>query len=147
MISRNEYLYTKLKASKMRDSLFDFENKGETYPLWIKYQALPHLVKQTLDLEWDNYYQRAHLSYYGLMFNLARTAFKQNDIILLKSLIEQARTSEYTPLPKPSSIDPTELKTKMNRYFEYRHDAEQLDKIIEEYAPIYESKKKDDFTL
>lgn len=135
MISRPEYLYLKSRSEKIGNQLFDFEYKSELYQMWTKYINLSEDEKVKLHNAWNNYYKQAHDGYYGQMF---RKAGKVNQ---LKEVIKEMYEANVPYIKTPSTLDPNELVIKMRRYFELKNKFNVYKDTLEEYAPVYESKR------
>lgn len=127
----------------MEDRIFEFEAANPTYLAWETYVSMSDTDKQELGKKWNDYYQSCENSYFGLIFRLATTAFKQKDIQMLNSLGEQARNSKTPKITPPSTYDPEELEKKMQAYFQYKHELTRLKTDIWEHEPAFETKKDD----
>lgn len=129
----------------MENHIFEFENDSSKYPeyaAWTRFQSLDFFGQDKLRKEWDSYYAACKVSYFGLMFDIAKIAYNQKDNEMLKSLIKQVKESKAKGVPKPSTYDPSELERKMHAYFEFKHETQVMKAEIGEYEPVYEAKRQ-----
>lgn len=140
MISRFEFLYIKEKIKKIENILFEYEMKSEVYRAWDRYIHLTAQEKEEIENKWNNYYQNCKNSFWGKAFFYLKEKFFS--FVLIKKTIDilrdLANKRNIKPLPKPDSIDPFELKTKINSYYRLKSELNGLKKIYEEYSGVYE---------
>ncbi len=141
MISRAEYLYLKSRSEKIGNQLFDCEYKSELYQMWTKYMNLSEDEKVKLKNAWNNYYKQAHDGYYGQMFRKAGRAAEDGKVNQLKEVVREMNEANVPYIKTHSTLDPDELVIKMRRYFELKNKLKELKDALEEYAPVYESKR------
>lgn len=144
MISRNEFLYTRIKLEELKETMSDIEFKSETYSKWAKWLKLPQDEKDKLENSWNEYYKKCADSPWGRCFFEARSAFKKG--IATKKVIEERMSQvEETPkIPMPSSIDPALLLIEVRPYFAISSKVRELQKTYDEYKGVYEKKDESD---
>jgi len=138
MISRFEYLYTKSQIQKISNFLFKYELENGTYKEWDRFIHYNDQERAEMESEWDNYYKSCAESYWGKVFWGLYKFFRLNQLIkpeIQKALIGDTRIGF---VKKPDSVDPTEIRSKMSSYFALKSKLEQLRKLQEEYAPVYD---------
>lgn len=155
MLTRYEYLYTKNKAKKLSDKLFEFENGRmwdekkkefkdvDTYKKYLIYVNYSEKEKNELKDKWNAYYQECAKSPYGKIFWAMKPLYFLKDIPAIKELAKKAKELfGVAPIKKPSSVDPFELLMSIASYHTLRYELKVLNDIVDEYQPIYE--KSDD---
>jgi hypothetical protein len=140
MITRHEYLYAKHKASDLTLKIAAFEANSEIYAMYEKWLMMSSGDKNNLIAQWDQYYEDSRNGYYGLMFSLAKTAFKQNDIKMVKSLGAQVGNSTYPLRKTPSSFDPRDFHMKMSGYFAAKQKQKEYQSMIGEFQHVFETR-------
>lgn len=164
MISRAEYLYTKSKMEKLSQVLFNFEMNSSTYKEWMTWiNGGAGLDGKTLSMraksiqEWNEYYKQAAEGYYGKAFFGLKKDFvdligstddkaKEDKITALRAKIKEMDESNIPYLRKPTSIEPTSFyqDPKLLEYINLKEKYLTMKQLVEEYQPVYESKKGDD---
>lgn len=145
-MTKTEYFETKVKCKKLKSQVQDFElgfkpfDEEKLYDVWKKYQALSEPQKQALRRQWDEYYEAARGGYFGQKAREASQLMKSGQTEKLKELVAEVKYTD-NKLKKPSSIDPDELERKMWPYFNAITTVKKWDELLEQYAPLYESKK------
>lgn len=144
MISRNEFLYTKIKLDKIKDMIWDNEMKSDIYKKWEKYKSLSESEKAALKEKWDAYYQKCAESPYGILFFGLRKDFMTGTGIklLIEQKIKEIEDLNIPAVPQPSSMDPEILEIKMGSHFKLLAKKRELETIYEEYKGVYEAKKE-----
>ena len=145
MISRFEWLYIRSRIEKIKNILFTFEmdQKG-LYSKWQKYIDLPQQRKEKLSRQWDQYYRNCAESPSGKLFWSVYKDFKLGNFSKAKEKAKSAREvyDNSSRVPKPSSLDPEELRRKMDRYFRMKSTLSELEHIYKEYLSVYGKQKE-----
>lgn len=155
MLTRYEYLYTKNKAKKLNDKLFDFKNgrvwdekkkefqEVDTYKKYLIYAGYPESKKQELKEKWNAYYKKCAESPYGKIFWAMKSLYFIKDMEGIKKLVKKSKELiDVTPITKPSSIDPFELLMQISSYNLLKYELKILNDLIDEYSPIYEKQSE-----
>lgn len=140
----------KAKLAKMEDILFEFENGTGAYEgdrifdMYLAVKAMTNEERIAWEMEWENYYNSAKNGYSGLMLGLTAQALKEDDTVMVKSLVQQtkdhyAREGSQAP---PRYIDPETMASRMQDYFTYEKKVKTMRQTIEDNRHIHEKKAK-----
>lgn len=141
MISRYEWLYTKVQIDKLSNLIFSFENEQTSlYKKWEKYMHMNDQERELLDAQWNEYYKKCREEEYGKLFFSVKDAFKRNDKKLLQQIIDKSKSMTVSYNRQPSSIDPNELVHKIQPYFMMKNELSKLEFLYKEYAEVYQPK-------
>ena len=140
----------KTKLAKMEDILFEFENGTGAYEgdrifdMYLAVKDMPEEERIAWQMEWENYYNTAKNGYSGIMLGLTSEALKEDDISMVKSLVQQTKDHYATEgfLPAPRYMDPETMAKRMQDYFTFERKVKVIRQTIEDNRHIHEKKAK-----
>lgn len=155
MITKNEYLYSKIKMDKLGNWIFEVENARDTtsktteevqkvVQAYLKWVDLPYHVQQKIIEGWNAFYKECEQGEH------AKICFRMAKLWKLvptprKEIAELMELSRNTPIPQrklPSSVDPNVFQYSdiIVTYKKRKAEYEDLKKLVDEYRPVYEPK-------
>lgn len=109
------------KYTRLKKYLSDFkERESDLLKKWNVYQNLTQSQINELKAKWDKYYDDCRKTKVYELFRKQSEAFKINDLTTLKEISEEMtriRENNEFEYQKPSSIDPDEMRMRLQPYW------------------------------